>query len=89
MGVSGSIQDDRVRAVAHGSVEGVNQYTFPIRLQADQLHTTGRRTTLQRFIDLSERSVTIDLRLTPTQEVQVWPMQDQDLQLRLREPIAY
>ena len=53
-------------------MEGIDQEAFAVGLQNLELHPTGAGPISEGLIDLGERSGSVDLRLSTTEEIEVW-----------------
>src|SRR5664280_1146545 len=75
MGEATRIQHDRVR-LGRGLMQRVDELALVIALHSHELDAEFRRHSLEARMDLSERRVAVDFRLSRSQQVQVRATQD-------------
>jgi len=76
MGISACVNHDEFSTIGTSRLNPVDQYAFVVALKRFDRHTQLRAQLDQAGIDLCERTVTIHLGLSRTQEVQVRAVQD-------------
>src|SRR6185437_13684835 len=79
MGEGAGIAKDQGGPVASGLVDTLDQLMFGIGLEADQFMPRRLRAPGQRLVDRGQGFGPVELRLARTQQIEVGPMQDQDL----------
>ena len=78
---SGGIDDDAVDTVSARVLDAIDYGTFVVGLKMRHLDAEGRCAIFHRRLDLREGGRAIDLWLTCAEEVQVWPVDEEDLLL--------
>ena len=78
MGEGRRIDDDEVDALVAGILNALHQFVLGVALHRHQVVARILRLLLQNLIDIREIAIAIDTRLALSQQIQVWPMQDQD-----------
>jgi len=79
MGEGTGIAQDQGSLVVPGLVDAVDQFVFGIGLEPDQFVPHRLRAPGQRLVDRGQGFGPVELRLTCTQQIEIGPMQDQDL----------
>ena len=62
----------------------IDQHAFVIRLMDHQFNIELARQQLQPLVDLRQCSGAVDVRLAAAEQIEVRPVQDQELHLRMR-----
>jgi hypothetical protein len=58
-------------------VQSIDQLPLAVRLKTTHSHTQIVPTGNQFFVDIFQREITVNVWLTPAQQIQIWSMQDQ------------
>ena len=75
------VYDDTIHPISPCIVDSIDDSTFMVRLIVRDPETQYWRSFAQRRFDLRKGRGAIDSRLTCAEEVQVWPVDEEDLLL--------
>src|SRR6185503_7015619 len=79
MGVAGGIEDDERDAFLPGPVNPLDEFALKVALEAEDLGAGRAPCAGQPFVDLGERFLPVDVRLACAEEVEVRPVQYEEL----------